>query len=59
MNDKQINHEQRDDDQDLGFETIDLDQLIGELGEESKAVSGAHIKLVNVSKNMKVMKNTP
>ncbi|ADC31416.1 ABC-type maltose/maltodextrin transporter ATP-binding protein MalK [Mycoplasmoides gallisepticum str. F] len=50
MNDKQINHEQRDDDQDLGFETIDLDQLIGELGEESKAVSGAHIKLVNVSK---------
>ncbi|WP_027122151.1 ABC transporter ATP-binding protein [[Mycoplasma] imitans] len=50
MNDKQINNEQLDDELDNGFETIDLDKLIGELGSETKAVSGAHIKLVNISK---------
>ncbi|MDC4163159.1 ABC transporter ATP-binding protein [Mycoplasma sp. T363T] len=50
MQDKNINNELLEDDLDQGFDSIDLDKLINELGSETKAVNGAHIKLVNVSK---------
>lgn len=35
---------------DQGFETIDIDQMISEVGEVYNSNSGAHIKLVNISK---------
>ncbi|AKF41282.1 ABC-type maltose/maltodextrin transporter ATP-binding protein MalK [Mycoplasmopsis canis UFG4] len=35
---------------DEGFETIDIDQMISEVGEVYNSNSGAHIKLVNISK---------
>lgn len=41
-----------------GFETIDIDALVSEVGEVYSSNNGAEIKLVNLSKNTKVMKIT-
>ncbi|MCU9935077.1 ABC transporter ATP-binding protein [Mycoplasmopsis cynos] len=35
---------------DYGFETIDIDKMVSEIGEIYNSNSGAHIKLVNISK---------
>lgn len=43
---------------DSGFETIDIDKMVSEIGQVYNSNQGADIKLVNVSKNTKVMKIT-
>ncbi|WP_406613923.1 ABC transporter ATP-binding protein [Mycoplasma corogypsi] len=48
-NDYELNNELNVDIED-GFETIDLDKLVSEVGSVSQTAQGAHIKLVNISK---------